>query len=431
MHAGSGNHGCEALADSLLRQLREQGAPPPVTLVTNSRAEDQRYALGSFGSFVRLAEERRIAEHRLAHIFYYGWRALTRDRESFLRYRLFPVTGAEKPALAVSIGGDNYCYPSMVNDLELANAMLNRQGTRTMLLGCSIEPALLTGETKESRALIEDMHRYALITAREGRTYEALRGAGIPEAKLRRIPDPAFALPMNPRAVLPEGFSIALPVWEERGGPGSPAGNRAGRAVPAGSPVLRGGTVGINLSPMAADYAENPELALQSCAALIRHILAESDMTVALIPHVVWERSDDRIPLGRLMAMFQGTGRVVMAEDGNAGDLKGIIGKCRFFIGARTHATIAAYSSEVPTLVLGYSVKAQGIAEELFGTAEHYVLPVQELREERQLIDAYEWLLAHENGIRAHLHDIMPGYCRRALENGRAVMALYRSITEG
>lgn len=55
------------------------------------------------------------------------------------------------------------------------------------------------------------------------------------------------------------------------------------------------------------------------------------------------------------------------------------------FIGARTHATIAAYSSLVPTLVVGYSVKARGIARDLFGTEKNYVLPVQLLRKEEDL----------------------------------------------
>ena len=57
------------------------------------------------------------------------------------------------------------------------------------------------------------------------------------------------------------------------------------------------------------------------------------------------------------------------------------------FIGARTHSTIAAYSSGVPTLVVGYSVKAKGIAKDLFGTEENYVLPVQALKEENNLKD--------------------------------------------
>ena len=64
------------------------------------------------------------------------------------------------------------------------------------------------------------------------------------------------------------------------------------------------------------------------------------------------------------------TGRVVFFEDHNCMELKGIISKCRFFVGARTHSTIAAYSMGIPTLVVGYSVKARGIARDLLGGEE-------------------------------------------------------------
>ena len=43
-HAGSGNHGCEALACTLIRQLSDSGISP-VRLLTNSREEDMRYLL--------------------------------------------------------------------------------------------------------------------------------------------------------------------------------------------------------------------------------------------------------------------------------------------------------------------------------------------------------------------------------------------------
>jgi hypothetical protein len=148
MHAGSGNHGCEAITVSLLRQLAKQdGIPLPVRLVTNSAAEDARYGLSSLDGIVALAQERRIAEHPPVHAAYYAWRRLTGDRESFLRYRLAPITGKDRPRLAVSVGGDNYCYPDMVPDLVLADHMLERQGTATMLLGCSIEPEVLKENT--------------------------------------------------------------------------------------------------------------------------------------------------------------------------------------------------------------------------------------------------------------------------------------------
>ena len=103
-----------------------------------------------------------------------------------------------------------------------------------------------------------------------------------------------------------------------------------------------------------------------------------------------------------------------MIEDCNAEELKGYIARCRFLIAARTHASIAAYSNCVPTLVIGYSVKAKGIAKDLFGTYENYVLPSQTLKTDTDLIDAFEWLKDNEDSIRTHLNAFMPDYCKKA-----------------
>lgn len=388
MHAGSGNHGCEAIVDSLTRLLER-----PATLVTNSRAEDVQYLPAEVQAQLAIAEERHIDRHFLAHVWYYVWRKVTGDDEGFLRYRLAPIAGRSVargqagvadgtyPRVAVSIGGDNYCYDSMVADLMRANRMLNRQGTRTILLGCSIEPELL----QNNQALLDDMNRYARIVARESITYNALLAAGIPEDKVVLAPDPAFTLPVNEEA-LPEDFES-------------------------------GNAVGINLSPMALDYATDRQAVADGYAALIQSILDRTNMQVALIPHVVWERSDDRVPLTALYERFRDTGRVILVPDMNAEHLKGVIANCRFFIGARTHATIAAYSTLVPTLVIGYSVKARGIARDLFGGDEHLVLPVQAVQRPEDLIAAFDWLYENEDQIRYELAGAVPLYMTRARQN--------------
>ena len=113
-----------------------------------------------------------------------------------------------------------------------------------------------------------------------------------------------------------------------------------------------------------------------------------------------------------------------MVEDHNAPELKYIISKCRLFVGARTHATIAAYSSAVPTLVVGYSVKARGIARDLFGTEENYVLPVQDLDKPKQLTEAFKWLEENEDSIRTHLEEFLPEYLKSAQKAVDAIKEL-------
>lgn len=377
-HAGSGNHGCEALANTICRLVKR-----PVRLVTNSVEEDRKYSLKELCEIV---PEQNIAANRLVHILYYGWRLVTKDRESFLRYRFRKVLGKNGCRWNLSIGGDNYCYELMVKDLILANSMFNRKGGKTILLGCSIEPALL-----EREDIRKDMARYEAIFARESLTYEALKRAGV-QKKLYLYPDSAFTLSTR-KLPLPKGFQ-------------------------------EGNTVGINISPMIVDNEVKQGITMKNYRALVQHILDRTDMSVALIPHVVWDRNDDRKTIGELYHFFKDNPRVIRIDDHSCEELKGYIARCRFFIGARTHATIAAYSSQVPTLVVGYSVKARGIARDLFGTDENYVVPVQCLKEEGQLIKAFTWMLEKEEKWRDELAAVIPPYIEKAFALGEKLQEI-------
>ena len=162
---------------------------------------------------------------------------------------------------------------------------------------------------------------------------------------------------------------------------------------------------------------------------MIRFIIDHTNMHIALIPHVVWMQNDDRGSIHELYETFKETGRVVEIGDGTCEELKGYISRCRLFVGARTHATIAAYSSFVPTLVVGYSVKARGIARDLFGTEENYVIPVQSLNRPENLTNGFKWLLGQEDAIRAHLKAVMPEYLDRALLTGKEVDKLWEEFS--
>lgn len=382
MHAGSGNHGCEAIVNSTLKLIadkrRSQGIDThiPVVVVSNSVEEDRKYSLGKLEKYglCILTEDRHIDRELIPHVTYYAYRKLSGDRESFLRYRYkdafkeFDRTVSEysrknpghadfsKP-LAVSIGGDNYCYPEMVDDLILAHNVFRKKGFETILWGCSIEPDSLNSE-----ALVEDLKAYSRIYARESISYNALLEAGIDEQQLELRKDPAFELE-TVKKELPEGF-------------------------------LDGRTVGINLSPMVQNKETIPGITIENYKNFIRYILDNTDQNVAFVPHVVWGSSDDRKPLSELYEEFKDTNRVVLIGDAPAEELKGYISRCSFFVGARTHSTIAAYSSGVPTLVIGYSVKSRGIATDLFGGYENFVLPVQEIMDGDAMIKAYQWILS-------------------------------------
>ncbi len=385
LHGGSGNHGCEAIVNSTCHMIEDI----PKLLVTNSEKEDKFYSLASLCDIL---QERKIAEHFFAHVWYYAWRAVFHDPESFMRYRFREVLGKKRSPLYLSIGGDMYCYELSKKEAITANSTFNKAGSKTILWGCSIEPELL-----KDPEMVADMKRYALITPRESITEQALKDAGVIE-NVKRFPDPAFSLKAE-KIKLPEGF-------------------------------LEGKTIGINISPMILRYEKEPGITIQNYKKLLDTILQTSDNSIALIPHVMWNNNDDRLTLAELYKGYEENKRVLLFPDMSCQQVKYVISKCRFFIGARTHATIAAYSSQVPTLVVGYSVKARGIARDLFGTEENYVLPVQTLQDGEALLRAYEWLLQEEENIRIRLAQIMPQYCAKAAQAGDEIRKIWKQVTE-
>lgn len=408
MHAGSGNHGCEAIVNSLCHMMKEDAV-----LVSYRGNEDGQYTLKDL---CEIKQERSFEEHKLAHIAYYAYRMLTKDAASFLRYRYEDIFEKPMSPLAISIGGDNYCYDSMLSDLRLANLAFTQKGTKTVLLGCSIEPELLKSGQGTNR-ILEDLSHYHLIIARESLTYNALCAAfekrqeegnhnnsnnttrdtlAIP--RIVQIPDPAFTLGYV-RKKVPDGF------W-------------------------KGNTVGVNVSPLIQKSESVPGITMKCYEELIEWIIEHTDMQIALIPHVVWKNNDDRKPLSELYEKYKSTERLLQIPDGSCEELKGYISQCRFFVGARTHATIAAYSTCVPTLVVGYSVKAAGIAQDLFGSTDHYVLPVQSLKDPQDLVQGFQWLMEQENSIREHLQRKIPDYQRQALQTGDEINHLWEELKQ-
>ena len=385
LHGGSGNHGCEAIVNSTCHMIDDI----PKLLVTNSEKEDKSYSLEPLCDIL---QERKIAEHFFVHVWYYIWRAIFRDPESFMRYRFRRVLGKNLAPLYLSIGGDMYCYETTRKEAILANSTFNKAGSKTILWGCSLEPELL-----QDAEIVEDMKRYVLITPRESITKEALHKAGITE-NVQFFPDPAFAL---------EPEKIDLP-----------------------SRFAAGRTIGINVSPMIIQHEKVDGVTFANYRNLIEHVLQDTDDCVALIPHVMWNNNDDRLALKELYRGYEANERVILFPDMSCQKLKYIISQCRAFIGARTHATIAAYSSCIPTLVVGYSVKARGIARDLFGSEEHYVLPVQTLEKPDELIHAYDWLMDREQEIRMKLERIIPEYCAKAIKAGDEIRKVWIRATE-
>lgn len=368
-NGGSGNHGCEAIVRGTFSLLQR-----PLSIASEAIHEDLKYGLDKCGN-IYSAKSDNISKIQFIKAYTKLKLGGNYTEMDCLPYLDFIKKISKKTELALSVGGDNYCYSNQLFYACL-NRMYRKQGIKTVLWGCSIEPEVI-----QNKQIVLDLKSYNLIVAREQITYKSLHQIG---AKVVLAPDPAFYMQ-------PEKCEVD-------------------------SRLLDGNAIGINISPMIIDNEKNHGITYENYKNLLAYILENTDMTIALIPHVVWNHNDDRKVLKKLYDEFQHNQRIVMAEDHNAAELKYIISKCRFFIGARTHATIAAYSSCVPTLVIGYSVKAKGIATDLFGVWEKYVIPVQALTKEEQLVLSFRWLVANEIQIKKHLCNIIPEYIKAGLK---------------
>lgn len=377
-HGGSGNHGCEAIVRATKNILPDS----ELLLFSSAVGEDRRYGLDKFCALKSPTAPicRLSAGYLAARLGCGSKRADRLDRLAFS-----PLLGAARESdLVMSIGGDNYCY-GLNRHILLINREVRKMGIPTALWGCSIEQ-----EAIDDDEIFDDLSGFGLIVARESITRDALAAKGLTNVRL--YPDPAFLLDREDLP-LPRGFA-------------------------------ENNTVGINVSPLIMALEGRPGATLANYSNLVEYILAETGMNVALIPHVVRPGNDDRKPLEELYGRFADTGRVAMVEDCNAVRLKGYIARCRFMVAARTHASIAAYSQCVPTLVVGYSVKARGIARDIFGTDENYVIPVQSLENGGELIAAFRYIADNEAAIRERYASMMERYKTKAAEAGKEIREL-------
>lgn len=298
------------------------------------------------------------------------------------------VNRAKEFDLVIIIGADNYDKKSygMFPKLHSLNLQLKKKTkSKLCLYDCSLDKDDINDE------LIEDFNLFDLVTVREKISLNNCKGKF--NTKLKYYPDPAFVMNAS-KTELPSIFQ-------------------------------KGQVVGINLSSLILNSKHgNKDLIISSYENLIKYIIEKTDYQVLLIPHVMSGADLDILKI--LYDKFRNSNRCELLnnESLSSPQLKYIISKCSLFVGARTHATIAAYSSCVPTLVLGYSVKSRGIATDLFGTEKNYVVSASDLKNDNQLVDAFKWLLSNKSYIEAHLNNVIPTYILKAESVGMSIKEL-------
>lgn len=380
-HGGSGNHGCEALARTTAELLDYK--KNRISLASFRPDSDKEYGIDQICDIHKMYEKKKA---RRRNPIWWDAYFQTKIKHSDYPLKDLPYLnslGARRGDIALSIGGDNYCYNDTLG-LAKANDIFRRNGIKTVLWGCSIEPELL-----DDPVIAKDISGFDLITARESISFQALKRVN---QNTVLVSDSAFWLKSVKRP-LPAGFENT-------------------------------DIVGINISPLVQCHEKNAGITMKNYERLIEYIISETQMNILLIPHVIWDHDNDLTVNESLFNRYSSTNRIANLPDYNCEELKGYISQCKYFVGARTHATIAAYSSIIPTLVLGYSVKSKGIARDLFGTEENYVLSTQSITGENELVDSFNWIMANEVSIKNRLSEIMPEYKSRVKKGVDAVKAL-------
>lgn len=289
----------------------------------------------------------------------------------------------------LSIGGDNYTL-----DYGVPRHFLNldmyiiRYKKPLIIWGASIGPF------GSIPYLAEKIHRHlkddiTVIFVREKLSQQYLAKHGIVD-NVHLMSDPAFLMDPEPVSHDRLGFEMAK------------------------------GAIGLNISPLMAKHITGGDMkAWSELGTEIVHELKDRiGRQMILIPHVTSPHSNDHKFLRNVLSRYEGDKKDIylLPDFLSAAETKWVISKLDCLIAARTHATIASFSSCVPTVSLAYSVKAYGINERLFGHTDYVISPKQ-LRAE-EVAERTKAVLRDNENIRKHLKNVMPAIKKNALEAG-------------
>jgi colanic acid/amylovoran biosynthesis protein len=355
------NRGCEAIVRGTVNILGN-GAPDPEAL---------RFTSAFYGTPDALAAQRKSeTDKRIDHLrveaaparFTRAWWE-TRLNERFGTD--FP--GVSKPLLpslessccALEVGGDNYTLDyGFPEHLIRMDRWLSSQGVPVVIWGASIGP-FTESPVYESR-MMEHLRSLEGVFVRESVTYDYL-------TKEHRLKNVSL-------------FADSAFLMEQR----EPV-DEAVRAKVKDAPLA------FNMSPLLSAYttttrkmpwetkAEDLVPRIRECAEIVAALRNETGLPILLLPHVQSPLAgiDDYEFLRGVHRACKDAGipDVEIADEPlGARELKWLIARCRMVIAARTHATIAGFSTGVPTISLGYSRKAVGINRDVFGTEDYLVM---------------------------------------------------------
>ncbi len=359
-HSGSLNHGCEALVRSTVNIIEKAFPGSEFGLCSYSPKED--HILADIPSLTVKGVSAKPLSLVEKYINAFNFKILKSSKYYYKAAYCETIAFAKNYDLCLIIGGDTFCYGN--NELCRAlTAEFKRLGKKVVLWGCSI------GEEDLTKEKLYTLNSLDGIFARESLTKSILETNSVKNVQL--FPDPAFTLEKDEADL---------------------------------SDFPNGRLLGINFSPLVARRTKNLG---RAAAEFLHYIETYTDYIPLLVPHVLVPNNNDYEFLSAVAKAAKSEKSILLPDSLNAKEYKGYIAKTDMFMGARTHSIIAAYSSCVPSFAFGYSIKARGIARDLFGQ-ELCVKGIDKISSSADLINCFEELCENKDTMKTMLEKIIP-----------------------
>lgn len=385
-HNNFGNRGCEALVRSTVQMLTEKFGPSEFLVPSYDAAADGGQWPDHADHGVRFVD---VPVYPF-NIKLWGRAVRQSDLFKSLWKPGFSVPAEYRRMVlacdaTIMIGGDvitlDYGLGPLLWHRAFAEDFFKDQQP-TVLWAASVGP--FAKEPIIEKHMAAFLNRLDLVTIRESITLKYLQGIGV-SGNLHGVCDPAFVMKPEPVDAAKLGFE------------------------------LEPGFLGVNVSPLIAKFraaGEDPAVLQREVAGFLRDAHAKYGLPCVLIPHVgplnagIESDNCDHRYMSAVLKLAHDVPNVrLLPKTLNAAQLKFVLGQARYFIGARTHATIGAISRGTPTVSIAYSTKARGLNKDLFGH-EDYVLSTPDVST-RTLMDKLDLMVAREDAIRAQLREVL------------------------
>ncbi len=385
IHLDCNNRGCEAIDRGTVEVL--QCNPQEYIGLSSNFELDRSFCLENINVLVPVPRYIVLALKRRIRRFFFR-KEDARELSMSVRYDSF-LRRITNNDICMITGGDMFCYGD--NELNYIIDQMAKRKISTVLWGCSFGPENLTP------AKMKSLKQITAITARESLTYDYFVNE-LKMKKVKLVADPAFTL-VPQKCELPNYFEEDV--------------------------------LGINLSNFTSENYSDDNVFFKAFMGFIEYIISNTELTIVLIPHVFWEGQDDRIVCNLIKEKASKSDRIRILNTGkmNYCQIRYAISKCRYFMGARTHAMISAYSTCTPSIALGYSIKSRGIAKDL-GLDERLVIDYHNVKQSKELAECFEYMVQNEEQIRNHLQSVMPEYIKKAY-SARDVIEVIQKRIEG